>query len=153
MCWYFRASQQYLDCEITPLRQKYEYKPYAFAFQTDSPYLGLFNYYINRLRENGALERTKNEIEPSPQECPDQTGKALGMKNCFGAFLVMMSGFGAGLVVLIFESFMKKTLCKETKQQSNWIEEVGRRTPEQTCERHLVVSKSNTLRRRHQSCT
>ena len=143
---FYRSSQRYKDCEITGLSRKYHHKPYAFALQPDSPYIGLFNYYIGRLRENGALRKSQDECEPDPQECPDQTGEALGIKNCFGAFLVMVAGFGCGLMILAIECVMKPTV--ETGNQSNSIEEEDTRTtPEQLDVRRLRVEKP--LKRRH----
>ena len=103
-----RSSVEYKECEIIALPRKYEAKPYGFAFQTNSPYLQLFNYYINRLRENGILERASKAFEPEPQECPDIRGKALGFENCSGAFLVMMIGFGIAILTLGIETAIKK---------------------------------------------
>ena len=143
-----RSSQRYKDCEITGLSRKYHHKPYAFALQPDSPYIRLFNYYIDRLRENGALRKSQDECEPDPQECPDQTGKALGIKNCFGAFMVMVAGFGSGLLLLVIECFLKGNLTKEAGNQSNSNEEeVARNTSDQLEVRRLKVDKP--LKRRH----
>ena len=127
-CVFFSSRQvkQYKNCEIIGLPRKYEFKPYAFAFQKNSPYLGLFNYYINGMRENGGLEKMRKECGPASQECQDLTGKPLGLKNCFGAILVMMVGVGSAITLMIIENILKKTKKKtsETIQnQSNQIED------------------------------
>ena len=98
----------------------------------DSPYLKIFNYYINQLRETGALERIHKAYEPAPQVCPNLTGKALGFKNCFGAFLVMIVGVGSAILLLVLESFMKKKTRMVTvmsANQSNSIEEQSGEMP------------------------
>ena len=117
------STTQYLECKIIALPRKYEFKPYAFAFQTDSPYLKLFNYYINRLRESGALEKIHKAYQPAPQVCPNLTGKALGFKNCISAFLVILVGFGFAIFLLIGEYLLKGIVGKMTKDQSNMKEE------------------------------
>ena len=47
------AFPEYLDCDVTVIPAKYDFKPYAYGFQKDSPYLGLFNHYLKELREKG----------------------------------------------------------------------------------------------------
>jgi hypothetical protein len=42
-----------LDCEVIAIPAKYDFKPYAYGFQKDSPYLGLFNHYLKEMREKG----------------------------------------------------------------------------------------------------
>ena len=120
---FYRTTKEYKKCEIIATRQKYEFKQYSFTFQTDSPYLRLFNYHINRLRDIGGLQKMKTAMEPAPQECPDLTGKPLGLKNCFGAFLVMMVGVGSAIVFLIIENVMKAQMTKTTQNESHPIEE------------------------------
>ena len=74
----------------------------------------------------------KTALEPAPQECPDMTGKALGLKNCFGAFLVLMVGVGSAIVLLIIEKVMKAQMTETTQNESNPIEEENQRgTPDE----------------------
>ena len=131
---------------------KYEFKPYGFAFQTDSPYLRLFNYYINRLKENGALEKAMKPCEPPPQRCTDQTGEALGINNCFGAFLVMMVGIGSGLLIFVMEFVLKNGTTETSSRssiESSSIEEEERVTPVQLDVRRLR-SAANPIKHRRQ---
>ena len=79
----------------------------------------LFNYYINRLRESGALEKIHKAYQPAPQVCPNLTGKALGFKNCISAFLVILVGFGFAIFLLIGEYLLKGIVGKMTKDQSD----------------------------------
>ena len=60
-------------------------KPNAFAFQKDSPYLKLFNYYLNAMEEKGLTHQIKEKYKKLPQHCPDKSGKYdLGyINNCW----------------------------------------------------------------------
>ena len=75
----------------------------------------------------------KTALEPAPQECPDLTGKALGLKNCAGAFLVMMVGVGSAIVLFVIENVIKAQMTETTQKESNPIEEESQRgTPDET---------------------
>ncbi len=87
-------------------------KSYAFTLPKDSPYLSLFNYYIDQLRENGALERIFKKWEPLPPTCEDKTGKPLGFRSCLSCFLVMISGFLVGTIILGIEVLLPKITRK-----------------------------------------
>ena len=112
----------YKKCQILALPEKYQFQPFGFAFQKDSPYLDIFNFYINNLRESGALIRIFKDVEPAPQNCPKMEGTALGFNNCFGAFLVMIVGVGTGILLLIAESFVKQNIEPVLKNRSNVTE-------------------------------
>ena len=62
-------------------------------------------------------------MEQAPQECPDFTGKPLGLKNCIAAFLVMMVGIGSAIILLIIEKGVKAQTTKPIQNQTNTIEE------------------------------
>ena len=38
---HFSAYQEYSDCEIVAIEAKYDFKPYGWGFQKDSPFLVL----------------------------------------------------------------------------------------------------------------
>ena len=62
--------------------------------------------------------------------------------------MVMVAGFGSGLLLLVIECFLKGNLTKEAGNQSNSNEEeVARNTPDQLEVRRLKVDKP--LKRRH----
>ena len=63
----------------------------------------MFNFYIDQLRETGALERIFKKWEPLPPICEDKTGKPLGFRNCLTCFLVMVVGAGLGIIILGIE--------------------------------------------------
>ena len=98
-----RSFNEYFDCQVIAIPAKYDYKPYAYGFQKDSPYLGIFNYYLKEMREKGTLKQILNQFESRPQVCPDYSGKPLGFDSCFTAFLALMTGMGLGLLLWILE--------------------------------------------------
>lgn len=108
---------------------KYDTKPYAYGFQKDSPFLGIFNFYLKEMREKGALKQIRMKYDPREQvyfcmhfssqtiaffglifqKCPDFTGKALGLPSVFTAFLVLLAGIALGFVLFIIECCSKIT--------------------------------------------
>ena len=64
----------------------------AFGYQKHWPYQGLFDHYLQEMREKGALKKILDKYKTKPQVCPDLSGKALGFESCFTAFLVLLSG-------------------------------------------------------------
>ena len=82
---------------------KYNFKPVAYGFQKDSPFLPLFNYNLNKMRERGSLKQIKVKYEPPPQICPDYSGKPLGVNSAFSAFGVLFSGVGIALILFGLE--------------------------------------------------
>ena len=58
---------------------KYDFKSVAFGFQKDSPFLPLFNYNLNKMKERGSLKQIQVKYEPPPQICPDYSEKSLGV--------------------------------------------------------------------------
>jgi hypothetical protein len=63
----FSSFPEYEDCKIVVIPAKYDTKPYAYGFQKDSPYLGVFNYYIKEMREKGTLKQIQKKYDPPDQ--------------------------------------------------------------------------------------
>ena len=82
---------------------KYNFKSVAYGFQKDSPFLPLFNYNLNMMREKGSLKQIQVKYEPPPQICPDYSGKSLGVSSVFSAFGVLFSGVGIALILFGLE--------------------------------------------------
>ena len=95
-----RSFDAYINCKIVATPAKYDFKPYAYGFEKDSPFLPLFNYYLNEMKEKGSLKQIQVKYEPPPQICPDYSGKSLGVGSVFAAFGVLF--FGAGISVILF---------------------------------------------------
>ena len=82
---------------------KYDFKPYAYGLQKDSPFLPLFDYYLNEMKEKGSLKQIQVKYDPPPQICPDYSGKYLGVGSVFAAFGVLCFGFGMALILFGIE--------------------------------------------------
>ena len=95
--------QAYLDCEILAIPAKYDYKPFAYAFQKDSPYLGLFNFYLKEMREKGTMKQILTKYEVQGQVCPDLSGKPLDFGAVFTAFIIWVSGLVLALIFFCLE--------------------------------------------------
>jgi hypothetical protein len=98
-----RTLDAYINCKIVATPGKYDFKPYAFGFQKDSPFLSLFNYNLNEMKEKGSLKQIQVKYEPPPQICPDYSGKSLGVGSVFTAFGVLVSGVGIALILFGLE--------------------------------------------------
>ena len=94
--------------------------------QKDSPYQGVFNYYIDHLWEHGALERIYQKWAALPPKREDRTGKPLGFKGVLTAFLVIISGICIGIIMLAME-FLLSWIMKPDKKlpENKWTESQG----------------------------
>lgn len=71
-------TQEYLECAIKAIPVQYDFKPYAYGFQKDSPFLEIFNFYIREMQESGSLQQVLQKYQSQPQLCEDYSGKPLG---------------------------------------------------------------------------
>ena len=106
---FFRSMQQFTDCKMIVIPAKYNFKPYAYGFQKDSPYLPMFNYYLKEMREKGSLKQILDKYESPPQVCPDYNGKPLGFGAVFTSFGILAFGLILGIVLFLLEGFSKLT--------------------------------------------
>ena len=98
-----RTLDAYINCKIVATEGKYNYEPTAYGFQKDSPFLPLFNYYLNQIKDKGMMKQILGKYEPPPQICPDYSGKSLGVNSVFSAFGVLFSGVGIALILFGLE--------------------------------------------------
>ena len=98
-----RTYDEYERCEIKAIKAKYDVKPLAFGFQKDSPFLGLFNYYLKEMRETGTLDQIMKKYESGPQVCEDYSGKPLGFGSVSAAFIIMVFALILVLTIFLFE--------------------------------------------------
>ena len=61
------AYPEYSNCEIIAIPAKYDFKPYGWGFQKDSPFLEMFNYYLDEMREKGANKQIFVKYDPPSQ--------------------------------------------------------------------------------------
>jgi hypothetical protein len=102
-----RATAEYKNCQLKVIPGKYDFKPYAYGFQKDSPLLPVFNYFLKQFQERGALKKITNSYKIGKQSCPDYSGQSLGFSSCFTAFLVLMIGALTAFAFLTLESVLK----------------------------------------------
>ena len=100
-------SKEYLDCKIIVAPAKYDFKPIAYAFQKDLPFLYLFNHFLIEMRERGIIGQILAKYEAKPQNCPDYSGKPLGISTCVSAFVTLAFGIGICVVLFILEMFAR----------------------------------------------
>ena len=94
---------EFLNCEIIAIPGKYNFKPFAFGFQKDSPYQGLFDFYVKEMIEKGITKQILDRYQTADQVCPDLSGSSLGFESCFPAFLALIIGMILGLLFISVE--------------------------------------------------
>ena len=67
----YASSPRFTNCKIVASPGKYGFRPTAIAYQKHSPYAEIFDYYFERMRASGILDRIKAKYSLTPQECPD----------------------------------------------------------------------------------
>lgn len=97
------THDQFQVCKIVAIPSKYDFKPYAFGFQKNSPFLGIFNFYLKEMKEKGSLDQILNKYEAKPQECPVYTREALSIGNVITAFGILFLGAGFALFLVGIE--------------------------------------------------
>ena len=78
---HIESLPEYDSCEIITIPAKYDQKPNAFAFQKDSPFVKLFNYYLKAMDEKGISHQIKEKYKKLPQTCPDKSGMNIAIFN------------------------------------------------------------------------
>ena len=100
---FYSTTSAYINCEIMASPEEMEHRPYAFGFQKNSPFHGIFSYYIDIMRERGTLEQIKKKYLASKQVCPDTSGQPLGFAKCYTAFIALVIGTCSGLIIMLME--------------------------------------------------
>ena len=101
--YFFSSTKEYEDCLIVATEGKYIKRAYAWAFQKHSPYLEIFNFYLQEFNEKGSWNAIKNKYAASPQVCPDLSGMPLDLSQTFTAFLVLIFGVASGFILMLIE--------------------------------------------------
>ena len=98
-----KSKEEYQSCKIVVTPSKYDVQYFSYAFQKNSPYLSLFDKYLGELREKGTARQILSKYDPGDQICPDYSGLPIGFDSCFTAFLALISGSAAGLILFFIE--------------------------------------------------
>ena len=99
----FRNTDAFINCKIVATPEKLNPKPATYGFQKDSPYLPLFNYVLNTMRERGSLKQIQVKYESQPQVCPNYSGDALGFISVISLFWIIIPGFIIAWIVFGLE--------------------------------------------------
>jgi len=77
----------------------------GWVFQKDSPYVSMFNYFLNNFRESGYLDKfMKNHLEARRLEsCETSSFQAIYFENVFMIFLLLFVGVLVSLLLLGIE--------------------------------------------------
>ena len=109
-----KYTQPYLDCRIVDTGLPVYSSQLAWTMQKQSPFYGSFNYHLNKLKEIGAVQRYAKKYEMEDQVCPDYSGKPLALKQCFTAFVILITGIIGCLIWLMLE------ICSP-REWMNWF--------------------------------
>ena len=107
----YSTYEEYLNCTIVATKGSYFHIPYAWAFQKHSPYLELFNFHFQEMREKGSWKAIQKKYEPLSPKCPSLSGKPIEFANCFTAFLALVFGIAVGNLILFMEHFC--IICRQ----------------------------------------
>ena len=68
---WFRTTDEFINCKIIAAPGKYDFKPFAFGYQKNSPFAEMFDYHIEKIRQTGVLDTIKTKYQGLEQKCPD----------------------------------------------------------------------------------
>ena len=85
-----RRTPEYIACEVIALPENSGLNTESYAFQKDSPYMEIFNYFLQEMKEKGVIKQILEKYKSGPQVCPDMSGQPLGINNSFTAFLLLL---------------------------------------------------------------
>lgn len=112
------VRKEYKDCKILRAPGRYDLTYSAFALQKHSPYRFVFNYFIQRIMENGLINRYLKDIVDDRQFCPDYSGKPVNISMCFTAFIVLFCGTTVSIILLLAEGAAKILKCAKKKNSN-----------------------------------
>ena len=107
-----KSYDAYFSCKIVDTGVSFYQEQLAFAMPKKSPYFDLFHFHINRLKENGKMQRYRQLYEGRQQMCPDYSGQPISMMQCFTTFLIITSGFIMSTIWLVLELFLPRKVMK-----------------------------------------
>ncbi|XP_063874169.1 probable glutamate receptor [Scylla paramamosain] len=106
-------------CIFHSARQHLLFNDGALGWPNGSPYTGIFDFHIIRLRESGVLQKLARKWYPSAYNCVNSPVMPLGFQQVFTAFVAL--GFGAGLSILFLSGekmFFQRSTYNNRNQSS-----------------------------------
>ncbi|XP_045610633.2 probable glutamate receptor isoform X2 [Procambarus clarkii] len=104
-------------CTMKSARQHLLFNDGALGWPQGSPYLQLFDHFINKFRESGLLKKLMDVWYPRPYACPGQPVVALGLQQVFTAFVLLSLGAGLSFLLLSLEKFIIQCRTQHTQIQ------------------------------------
>ncbi|XP_045135079.1 probable glutamate receptor [Portunus trituberculatus] len=104
-------------CIFHSARQHLLFNDGALGWPKGSPYTGIFDFHIIRLRESGVLHKLSRKWYPEAYSCVNSPVMPLGFQQVFTAFVAL--GLGAGLSILFLSGekmFFQKTAYNDRSQ-------------------------------------
>jgi len=97
---------------------------FGWAYQKDSQLVGIFNYYTQKIRETGLLNRLRQEIVRNYHKKKDTTrvqeADVLGFENLVFPFLTLFIGIVFAFAQLAMEMIFS---CKKScKNETNFLQ-------------------------------
>ena len=105
------AEMQFDHCAIIASREKYNLFGIGFPFTQNSPYLGLFNFQVKQLIENGHYQKMKDKAKKhsSVKSCnADKPITSLSPYNVLHLFICIVLGCSLSVLTLIGEVIFRK---------------------------------------------
>ena len=102
--------KEYEDCKIQIMDVQGKKALTSFAFPRNSPYIELFNSKIQKMIENGELEKMKEKYLFSKKNpnCQKHGGKSIGFENILVIFILLSFGIISSLVFCCAELMFKR---------------------------------------------
>ncbi|PNF31410.1 hypothetical protein B7P43_G04078 [Cryptotermes secundus] len=94
----------HLSCEVVYLPQGIFEMKYAFVFNVDSPYIGLFRYTLQKLLETGIMEKLHQDTMIYEPRKSEGAFKSMELVDVVPVFSISTSG----IVVAIFLVFLEQ---------------------------------------------
>ena len=105
------AFEEYQNCTFSVMNFKANTNLIAFAFPKKSPFLDLFNWKLQKMSENGELQKILTKYSKNDQDCGSQKGKPLGFENIAVMFLIMVSGIVSSIFICGAERILDTKGC------------------------------------------
>ena len=105
-------NESYLSCDVVDTGVNIRTTQLAWSVSKNSPFYSAFSYHLAKLQEIGGVDKYSEAYKESDKMCPYYSGKPLPIKQCYTAFIVLISGICSCLIWLILEKLVPQ----------NWIE-------------------------------
>ncbi|KAK3865703.1 hypothetical protein Pcinc_028713 [Petrolisthes cinctipes] len=103
-------------CTFKSARQHLLYNDGSLGWPRGSPYVQLFDHYINKFRESGLLRKLMTVWYPKPYSCPSDSVIPLGFTQVFTAFVILGVGALFSLLFLAIERVVPSRTQPNTYQ-------------------------------------